>query len=168
MGNIYNFFPFGITCNTSHNFSKLSSFCVFMSSAMQNPLRLSILNWMLANIVDMNSMHIIHVLGLQWTNSNLFIFIEFKCLKFLFDTMIDVCIKLALYIFFPSFFPLSNMKNNRKGMQMLENWRNWWETFYNLTSSTSHASTLALTFSVVCQTHSWKVMYPHSDHWYYN
>lgn len=131
-----------------------------MSSAMQNPLRLSILNWMLANIVDMNSMHIIHVLGLQWTNSNLFIFIEFKCLKFLFDTMIDVCIKLALYIFFPSFFPLSNMKNNRKGMQMLENWRNWWETFYNLTSSTSHASTLALTFSVVCQTHSWKVMYP--------
>lgn len=167
MGKIDNFFPFGITRNTSHNFSKLSS-GVFMSSAMQNPLRLSILNWMLANIVDMNSMHIIHVLGLQWTNSNLFIFIEFKCLKFLFDTMIDVCIKLALYIFFPSFFPLSNMKNNRKGMQMLENWRNWWETFYNLTSSTSHASTLALTFSVVCQTHSWKVMYPHSDHWYYN
>lgn len=38
---------------------------VFMSSAMQNPLQLSILNWMLANIVDMNSMHIIHVLGLQ-------------------------------------------------------------------------------------------------------
>lgn len=168
MGKIYNFLPFGITRNTSHNFSKLSSFCVFMSSAMQNPLRLSILNWMLANIVDMNSMHIIHVLGLQWTNSNLFIFIEFECLKFLFDTMIDVCIKLPLYIFFPSFFPLSNMKNNRKGMQMLENWRNWWETFYNLTSSTSHASTLALTFSVVCQTHSWKVMYPHSDHWYYN
>lgn len=167
MGKIYNFFPFEITRNTSHNFSKLSS-GVFMSSAMQNPLRLSILNWMLANIVDMNSMHIIHLLGLQWTNSNLFIFIEFKCLKFLFDTMIDVCIKLALYIFFPSFFPLSNMKNNRKGMQMLENWRNWWETFYNLTSSTSHASTLALTFSVVCQTHSWKVMYPHSDHWYYN
>lgn len=167
MGKIYNFFPFGITCNTSHNFSKLSS-GVFMSSAMQNPLQFSILNWMLANIVDMNSMHIIHVLGLQWTNSNLFIFIEFECLKFLFDTMIDVCIKLALYIFFPSFFPLSNMKNNRKGMQMLENWRNWWETFYNLTSSTSHASTLALTFSVVCQTHSWKVMYPHSDHWYYN
>lgn len=167
MGKIYNFFPFGITRNTSHNFSKLSS-GVFMSSAMQNPLRLSILNWMLANIVDMNSMHIIHVLGLQWTNSNLFIFIKFECLKFLFDTMIDVCIKLALYIFFPSFFPLSNMKNNRKGMQMLENWRNWWETFYNLTSSTSHASTLALTFSVVCQTHSWKVMYPHSDHWYYN
>lgn len=167
MGKIYNFFQFGITRNTSHNFSKLSS-GVFMSSAMQNPLRLSILNWMLANIVDMNSMHIIHVLGLQWTNSNLFIFIEFECLKFLFDTMIDVCIKLALYIFFPSFFPLSNMKNNRKGMQMLENWRNWWETFYNLTSSTSHASTLALTFSVVCQTHSWKVMYPHSDHWYYN
>lgn len=167
MGKIYNFLPFGITRNTSHNFSKLSS-GVFMSSAMQNPLRLSILNWMLANIVDMNSMHIIHVLGLQWTNSNLFIFIEFKCLKFLFDTMIDVCIKLPLYIFFPSFFPLSNMKNNRKGMQMLENWRNWWETFYNLTSSTSHASTLALTFSVVCQTHSWKVMYPHSDHWYYN
>lgn len=168
MGKIYNFFPFGITRNTSHNFSKLSSSCVFMSSAMQNPLRLSILNWMLANIVDMNSMHIIHVLGLQWTNSNLFIFIEFKCLKFLFDTMIDVCIKLALYIFFPSFFPLSNMKNNRKEMQMLENWRNWWETSYSLTSSTSHASTLALTFSVVCQTHSWKVMYPHSDHWYYN
>lgn len=139
-----------------------------MSSAMQNPLQLSILNWMLANIVDMNSMHIIHVLGLQWTNSNLFIFIEFECLKFLFDTMIDVCIKLALYVIFPSFFPLSNMKNNRKEMQMLENWRNWWETFYNLTSSTSHASTLALTFSVVCQTHSWKVMYPYSDHWYYN
>lgn len=168
MGKIYNFFPFGITRNTSHNFSKLSSFCVFMSSAMQNPLQLSILNWMLANIVDMNSMHIIHVLGLQWTNSNLFIFIEFKCLKFLFDTMIDVCIKLAIYIFFPSFFPLSNMKNNRKEMQMLENWRNWWETSYSLTSSTSHASTLALTFSVVCQTHSWKVMYPHSDHWYHN
>lgn len=166
MGKIYNFFPFGITRNTWQFFKVI--ICVFMSSAMQNPLRLSILNWMLANIVDMNSMHIIHVLGLQWTNSNLFIFIEFKCLKFLFDTMIDVCIKLALYIFFPSFFPLSNMKNNRKGMQMLENWRNWWETFYNLTSSTSHASTLALTFSVVCQTHSWKVMYPHSDHWYYN
>lgn len=64
MGKIYNFFPFGITRNNSHNFSKLSS-GVFMSSAMQNPLRLSILNWMLANIVDMNSMHIIHVLGLQ-------------------------------------------------------------------------------------------------------
>lgn len=35
------------------------------SSAMQNPLQLSILNWMLANIVDMNSMHIIHVRDLQ-------------------------------------------------------------------------------------------------------
>lgn len=113
MGKIYNFFPFGITRNTSHNFSKLSS-GVFMSSAMQNPLRLSILNWMLANIVDMNSMHIIHVLGLQWTNSNLFIFIEFECLKFLFDTMIDVCIKLALYVIFSFLFSPQQYEEQQK------------------------------------------------------
>lgn len=75
-----------------------------MSSAMQNPLRLSILNWMLANIVDMNSMHIIHVLGLQWTNSNLFIFIEFKCLKFLFDTTVyDRCMYKIGFIYIFSF-----------------------------------------------------------------
>lgn len=64
MGKIYNFFPFGITRNTFHNFSKLSS-GVFMSSAMQKTLQLSILNWKLANIVDMNSMHIIHVRDIQ-------------------------------------------------------------------------------------------------------